>query len=163
MQTRWLLMALCLCAGIAVAKEGPVRVEFVNPEKFSDVNDRQFASRPDKNPNLHAIRKHAEERAARYLGAGQTLRLEFLDIDLAGDHRPQQSPQLSDVRLVTRLYPPRMHLRFELKDAQGQLIDSGEAKLSDLAFDTRSAGLGSEPLRYDMRMLDDWLRKQFRR
>lgn len=161
MQARLLLLALSLCSGIAVASDAPVSVEFVNPEKFTDVRDRRFSSRPDKNPNLRAIRKFAEKRAARYLDDGQTLRLEFLDIDLAGDHKPQISPELSEVRVVSRVYPPRMHLRFELKGAQGQVLDSGEVKLSDLAFDTRTAGFASDPLRYDTRMLDEWLRKQF--
>jgi hypothetical protein len=148
-------------APAAFASDGQVTVEFVQPDKFTDVRDRQFASAPDKNPNLHVLRKYMEERPTRYLKAGQTLKIEFTDIDLAGDHRAQLDPQLSDVRLVTSLYPPRIKLNFVLKDQMGAQIRAGQVDLRDLGFDTNSTGSLSESLRYEKRMLDKWLRKEF--
>ncbi|MBK8067080.1 MAG: DUF3016 domain-containing protein [Rhodanobacteraceae bacterium] len=152
---------LLLATSVQAAGPTPVSVEFVNAEKFTDVNDRAFKTSPEKNTNLAALRKHVETKGAKYLKAGQTLAISFTDIDLAGDHKPQLRPQMQDVRLVTGLYPPRMSFNFVLKDANGQVLDSGEAKLSDVGFDTHSAGLSSDALRYEKRMLDKWMRAEF--
>lgn len=154
------LIALALTPATA-APAGSVTVDFVQPEKFTDVRDRQFASPPDKNPNLSGLRRYLETRAARYLEDGQSLKIEFTDIDLAGDHHAQTNPRLSDVRLVTRLYPPSLKFNYVLKDAAGTVLRSGEEKLRDLAFDS-SATSGSGPLRYEERMLDKWLRQTVR-
>jgi hypothetical protein len=156
------LVSLLLAAACAqAAGPSPVTVEFVNAEKFTDVNDRYLKTSPEKNTNLVALRKHVETKGAKYLKPGQTLAISFTDIDLAGDHKPQISPQMQDVRLVTGLYPPRMSFNYALKDATGQVLRSGEAKLSDVGFDTHSAGLSSDPLRYEKRMLDKWMRAEF--
>lgn len=154
------LIALAVTPAMA-APSGAVTVEFVHPEKFTDVRDRQFASPPDKNPNLSGLRRYLETRAAHYLQDGQSLKIEFTDIDLAGDHRAQTNARLSDVRLVTRLYPPSCQFNYVLKDAAGTVLKSGEEKLRDLAFDSSSTS-GSGPLRYEERMLDKWLRQAIR-
>lgn len=159
-----LLLAACLLAGTTFAADrasGPVSVEFVDAEKFTDVNDRALKTSPEKNTNLSALRKHVESKGNKYLKPGQTLAISFTDIDLAGDHKPQLSPQMQDVRVVTGLYPPRMSFNYVLKDASGQVLKSGEAKLSDVGFDTHSAGLTSDPLRYEKRMFDKWMRAEF--
>lgn len=164
MQAYLLLLAACLLAGSALAADraaGPVTVKFVDAEKFTDVNDRALKTSPEKNSNLAALRKHVETKGTKYLKPGQTLAISFTDIDLAGDHKPQLSPQMQDVRVVTGLYPPRMSFNYVLKDASGQVIKSGEAKLSDVGFDTHSAGLTSDPLRYEKRMFDKWMRAEF--
>lgn len=152
---------LLAAAGVQAAGPAPVSVEFVNAEKFTDVNDRYLKTSPEKNTNLAALRKHVESKGTKYLKPGQTLAISFTDIDLAGDHKPQLSPQMQDVRLVTGLYPPRMSFNYVLKDATGQVLKSGEAQLSDVGFDTHSAGLSSDPLRYEKRMLDKWMRAEF--
>mgnify|MGYP001171473461 CR=1 FL=1 len=154
-------LASLLLAAASAQAAGPVSVEFVNAEKFTDVNDRALKTSPEKNTNLAALRKHVETKGAKYLKPGQTLAISFTDIDLAGDHKPQLSPQMQDVRVVTGLYPPRMSFNYILKDASGQVLKSGEAKLSDVGFDTHSAGLTSDPLRYEKRMLDKWMRAEF--
>lgn len=154
-------LASLLLAAASAQAAGSVSVEFVNAEKFTDVNDRALKTSPEKNTNLAALRKHVETKGAKYLKPGQTLAISFTDIDLAGDHKPQLSPQMQDVRVVTGLYPPRMSFNYILKDASGQVLKSGEAKLSDVGFDTHSAGLTSDPLRYEKRMLDKWMRAEF--
>ena len=107
------------------------------------------------------MRKHTEKRAARYVQDGQTLLIEFTDIDLAGDHLPNIDPSLYDVRTVTGLYPPRIKLNYSLRNAAGTVLKSGQADLRDLGFDASSPGRSSDALRYEKRMLDKWLRKEF--
>ncbi len=138
-----------------------VSVEFVNAEKFTDASDRRMKSAPDKNPNLASLRRHVESRASRYLQPGQTLDVRFTDIDLAGDFRPSVDVAMSDVRLVTQLFPPRLKLSYEIHDASGATVRSGDADLRDVAFLTSSGGNTSDVLRYEKRMLDKWMRKEF--
>ncbi|MGE4072017.1 MAG: DUF3016 domain-containing protein [Lysobacterales bacterium] len=156
------LVAALVATPAPAAGDGPVAVVFVQPEKFTDVRDRQFASPPDKNPNLSGLRRYLETRGKRYLSGGQQLKIEFTDIDLAGDHRAQSNLELADVRLVTSLYPPRLEFNYSLTDASGATLKSGTVKLRDLAFDISSTGTASGPLRYEQRMLDKWLRQELR-
>ena len=153
------LIGLQALAESPVAK--PVVVEFVNPENFSDIRDRQFPTKPEENPHLKNLRKHMEKSAARYVGPGQTLLIKFTDIDLAGDIEPHSNPNLLDTRTVKGVYPPRAKLNYVLSDAQGAVVKSGEADLKDLGFDAHNGGMSSDPLRFDKRMLDKWLRKEF--
>lgn len=157
----FLPFALLLCAQpvLADSSAGPVRVEFVQPEKFTDVNERQTRTAPEKNHHLYVLRTHVEKRGARYLQPGQQLEIRFTDIDLAGDHLPQMDPALADVRVVTRLYPPRLKFSYVLRDASGGVLKSGDVDLRDLAFDTQSGTPYTDALRYEKRMLDKWMRQ----
>lgn len=157
---------LCLALfGAQALAESPavpsVVVEFVNPENFTDIRDRQFPSKPEENPHLKNLRKHMEKSAARYVGPGQTLLIKFTDIDLAGDLEPHTNPNLLDTRTVKGVYPPRAKLSYVLSDAQGGVVKSGDAELKDLGFDAHNGGMSSDPLRFDKRMLDKWLRTEF--
>lgn len=149
---------------LACAQEqpaGPVMVEFIHPDKFSDIQEGFLRTSVGDNAHLAALRRHLERKAATYLAPGQTLRIEVTDIDLAGDYAPPGHPALLDIRTVSNLYPPRMNLNYELRDGSGAVVRTGEAKLKDLGFDIGSAGAVSDPLRYDKRMLDKWLRREF--
>lgn len=157
---------LCLAlVGLQALADSPVAktvvVEFVNPENFTDIRDRQFPSRPEENPHLNNLRKHMEKSAARFVGPGQTLLIKFTDVDLAGDIEPNSNPNLLDTRTVKGVYPPRAKLSYVLSDAQGTVVKSGDADLKDLGFDAHNGGMSSDPLRFDKRMLDKWLRKEF--
>ncbi len=87
----------------------------------------------------------------------------FEDIKLAGDYEPWHSPQAQDIRYMKDIYPPRATLNYKLTDASGRTIKEGSSKLLDMAFMERSTpATETDPLRFDKRMLDDWLRKEFR-
>ena len=48
-----------------------------------------------------------------------------------------------------------------LTNADGTTLRKGEANLSDLAYLNRGTPNSNDPLRYEKRMLDDWLRSEF--
>jgi hypothetical protein len=151
-------IALALTRAMA-APSGSVTADFVQPEKFTDVRDRQFASAPEKNPNMSGLRRYLETWAVRYLKDGLSLKIEFTDIDLAGDHRTQTHHNLSDVRLVSNLFPPSMQFNYLLTDPSGASLKSGKVKLSDLGLDAVSSGVANGPQRYEQFKLDKWLRQ----
>ena len=143
----------------ADAPAGAVRVEFTHPEKFTDIDEHDWRTPPERNRHLQELQRYLEKQAPRYLKNGETLTIEFTDIDLAGDYKPQIDPALHDVRLVSRLYPPRMKFNFSQRTADGSELASGSANLRDLAFDITEPSNSSDPLRYEKRMLEKWLRK----
>ena len=56
-----------------------------------------------------------------------------------------------------------MTLRFRELDADGTVLAEGERKLSDRAFLMNASRFNdSDPLRYEKRMVDSWLRSDWR-
>lgn len=155
----WSAMLLALPLYSAVAFAGPVEVQFVDPEAFTDIRDRRFSTPIDKNPNLNGIRRHIEHSAKRYLVGGQTLLVQFNDIDLAGDIEPGVSPY-GELRMVRRMYPPRMSFQYTLRDAMGAEVRSGNVELRDVGFMDSVSGRRSDSLRYEKQMLDQWMRQE---
>src|SRR3546814_6438044 len=61
------------------------------------------------------------------------------------------------------VYPPRITLDFKLVGADGNVLAQGTRELSDIAYLQRGSLLAdSDQLRYEKRLIDDWLRKEFR-
>ncbi|MBS0438413.1 MAG: DUF3016 domain-containing protein, partial [Proteobacteria bacterium] len=56
----------------------------------------------------------------------------------------------------------RATLHYKLSDANGATIREGDSKIADLSYLHRTTNITStDPLRYDKRMLDDWLDREF--
>ena len=164
MRSLWIWASVALLLALSAVAQEPtaqmVTVNFVQPNRFTDVDVRRTYSRPDRNPHLHSLRKYLESRATRYLANGQSLRIDFTDIDLAGDFEPQIDPALHDVRIVSRLYPPRLKFNYSLRSADGATLKLGEADLRDLAFDFGTSGNTSDALRFEKRMLAKWMKQE---
>lgn len=152
--------ALCIAALASVAAAaqaaGIVSVSFVQPENFTDVRD-SFMSRER---HLGALKSHIEQAAAPYVADGQTLKIEVLDVDLAGETRLTR--RATNLRVLKgRGDWPRIKLRYAL-EAGGQPLRSGEARVQDMSYLDRFAGaLQDTALRYERRMLDEWFRDEF--
>src|SRR5262249_16494318 len=71
-----LLMALCL----ALPAHAGVEVSFIHPERYTDAG---FGS-SETQANCDEIARHLERLGQRYLGTGQDLKIDVLDVDLAG-------------------------------------------------------------------------------
>ncbi|WP_300616276.1 DUF3016 domain-containing protein [Dokdonella sp.] len=168
-----LLLALAFLAGSVLGgcattpAQAPdsarVRVDWTDPQRFADVRENPAPSPARKNPEewLQPLARWLQYRADQVLPAGDQLKVTFTDIKRAGAYEPWRGPQWMDVRIVKDIYPPRIDLRFTLTDASGKTLDQGERKLTDLAFLSRGTINNDDPLRYEKRMLDDWLRKEF--
>ncbi len=103
-------------------------------------------------------------RADRILPPGQQLQVTIDDIKLAGNYEPWHGPDSQDIRFMRDLYPPRIDLHYKLLASDGSLIRDGKDKLRDIAYLQRIAPTTStDPLRYDKRLIDDWLKREFAR
>ena len=152
------LMLACLAATAATAAAAPlVEVSFVNPPGFSDAGSTVW----EREANLRALTQHLQSLGARYLSSDQALKVEVLDVDLAGALRPSAHAG-RDLRVVRGGADwPRINLRYTLQGG-GQPGLSGEESLADLDYSHGfTAQRASRPLHYEEHMLDEWFKARF--
>lgn len=150
---RALFFLACMASAAAVA--GTVEVKFTKPESFTDVRDNLMR----RDQVLATFADHLKQLGATGLPAGQTLQIEVLDIDLAGEIWPRSA---RDVRVLRgRADWPRMQLRYTLREGD-RVLRSGEEQLADMNYMMSSLHTGAGgPYAYDMRMLDTWFHQTF--
>lgn len=146
------VLASIVAAGTASA--GTAKVSFIQPERFADAgyNER------DRDANLTLLSRHFE-RLARGLPANQVLKVDVLDVDLAGELPTGRVA--SHIRIVRgRADFPRMHLRYALEE-DGRVLRSGDEWVQDLdyTFGAVEPLRSTQPLYYDKRMLNTWFRE----
>jgi hypothetical protein len=156
-----------VASGLRAAETGkaapPVEVTFVSPEKFTDVTDRYAGGDSGRDDYLSRLKEHLQKSAAPRLAPGQKLAVAFTDIDLAGDFEEWRGIHASDIRILREIYPPRMKLKFTLTDSTGKVVKEGARELIDGAYLLSKPGFSDDELRYDKKLLDDWLRAEFPR
>ena len=151
---------LLVAAGVASA--ATVTVTFVQPETFTDAGySRGRATQRELAELQQEIQRHLQRLADRKLAASDTLQVEVLDIDLAGDFQPHRLARFSDVRVVRDIASPRIKLRY-IGKLGDRVVTGPEEQLSDMNFlwhhNRYSSG---DRLRYEKPMLDAWFEKRF--
>lgn len=142
-----------LGASLPARAAGNLDLQFIASEKFSDIGRGSF----DRERNLKSLADYVQGLASQ-LPEGRALKLEILDIDLAGELRPRGA---QDVRVLRgRADWPQMSLRYTLTQ-NGATLKSGDERISDMAYmDHGHVSDGAYgDLAYDKRMLQDWFRK----
>jgi hypothetical protein len=153
---RSLLRLPLLLASIALAagSHAAVVVTFKEPEKYSETG----VFRDDGPAAMEHIDLHLKRLGERFLPADQTLRIEVLDMDLAGEQ--QMGPRGQDIRVMRgRADWPRIKLRYtwERPNAPAQ---SAEETVSDMAYLQRTVP-NMEAFAHEKRMLETWFRQRF--
>jgi hypothetical protein len=139
---------LALAAGAASAD---VSVNYIEPERFSDLPFTPW----ERESVLKELTQHFAKLGAQ-LPPGQNLRIEVKDIDLAGREYPGRGAR--DLRIIKSngVDWPRIDLHYTI-ESNGQVLRSGDAQLRDMAFmDRRGHYNDGDTLRYERRMIDDW-------
>ena len=146
---------------IPAAHAATAEVQFVHPEKFSDSGKRyQWV---DSDTALAGLKEHLVKQAATMLPADQKLVINVTDVDLAGWYDPRQLAS-RERRIVTESHPPRIDLDFRLLAADGTVLKDGQRNLWDPSFMTSpTLGFGSDNLRYEKAMLQEWMIREFGR
>jgi len=161
--TRWTLgLGALLCAAIASAQPvARVKVDWTDPAQFTEL--RHSHALRDNRPVewLEPLARHLQRKAESRLPPGEQLSVTFTDVQRAGSYEPWRGPRWDEVRIVKDIYPPRIDLRFRVSDADGHTVREGERTLRDSAFLMRDGIDDSDPLRFEKRLLDAWLRKEF--
>ncbi len=147
----------------ALASEGPVQVQWNDPSGFTELRQSRNRWEAERGDWVVKLAEYLRKQAVNQLPDGQQLAVTITDIKLAGDYEPWHGARMDEVRFMRDIYPPRISLQFTLTNAQGQVVDQGERKLVDNAYLYGSTRLSdTDPLRYEKRLLDDWLRRELR-
>lgn len=145
----------------ALPESGPVSVTWNDPATFTEFRNSSNRWAAAEGDWLQDLAKHMRKRAVQQLAPGEHLELNIVDIERAGQYEPWHRPGMQDVRIVRDMFPPSMTVAFRLHDATGAVVDEGERKLIDQAFLTNASPINvTDPLRYEKRMIDNWLRRE---
>ena len=146
-----------LATALATTANAAVIVTFTGSDKYVDTGRYRF----EGTQVLAELEKHFQQLGTRYLHPDQNLRIEVLDIDLAGDERFRGGPN-QDVRILRGGADwPRMRVRYSLEGG-GKPALSGEDSISDMNYLHRPITVRlNEHLAYEKRMLDEWFRTKF--
>ena len=145
----------------AIGTGTPVSVSWGDPAQFTELRYSQNRHEAARGDWVEELASYVAKRVANVLPSGETVEVEIVDIERAGEYEWAYGWN-DDVRVLRDVYPPRMLVRFQRTDADGRVIAEGERRLSDLAYLTGSQPLStSDPLRFEKRMIDQWVRKEF--
>lgn len=147
----------------ALPDNGPVAVAWADPATFTELRPGPNRYDSGRGSWLTDLAKHMRKRAEAQLPAGERLQLTIVDVDRAGDFEPWRGMRQQDIRIIRDIYPPRMTVQYQRFDANGTLIAEGERKITDPAFLVNASPISdTDPLRYEKRMVDSWLRRELR-
>ncbi len=148
-----LLPALFLCS----AAFAGVTVNFIEPARFTDMPYTQA----EKDTVLQDLRRHLTTLGEKWLPAGQELKIDVLDIDLAGRIRLNAG---RDIRVLNGGADwPMIEVRYTLESG-GKTLKSSSERIADMNYfqsHVQSPSQSRESLYYEKRMLEDWFRKNF--
>lgn len=145
----------------ALPESGPVSVRWNDPATFAELRYSRNRWDAARGNWLTELATYMRKRAELQLPAGERLELTIVDLDRAGDYEPWHGFRFEDTRIIRDIYPPRMTVQYKRYDASGAVVADGERKLSDPAFLLGSSPINeSDPLRYEKRMIDSWLRRE---
>lgn len=140
--------------------DGPVSVSWSDPSGFSDLRysgNRWAASQGDW---VAQLAEYLQQRAAARLPDGARMEVTITDIQRAGRYEPWLGMQYDQVRIMRDHYPPRMQMNVRITGADGQVLAEGERKLQDTSYLQGGSRNDTDALRYEKRMIDDWLRRE---
>jgi hypothetical protein len=149
------LIATALLALGGAAGAGTVEVAFVNPSNYTDAGNAVWEERQ----NLDALARHLESLGRRMLPSDAALKVELLDVDLAGTLELRGTNPTRIVRGRTDF--PRIQLRYSLS-APGQPVRTADEDVRDIDYarGPRSTRR-DQPLYYEKRMLERWFTQRF--
>ncbi len=144
----------------ALQSEGPVQVEWQDPSGFTEIRYSHNRFEARRGDWVRQLAEHLQERLAQVIPPGERLEVLITDIERAGEYEPLGA-SMRDVRVVRDLYPPRMELSFVRHGADGVVLDQGNRSLLDLGFLSSSLRSTHDPLLFEKRMIEDWVRREF--
>ena len=141
----------------AGAASAAVTVNYVNMEQFADLPSTDWEREEVLKGIADYIKKLGED-----LPAGHDLTVNIYNVDLAGREYPGTRAS-GDMRVLEGKSDwPLIELQYSLS-ANGQVVDSGTASISDVSYMNRLMKRSQETdrLRYEKRMLQAWFKKTF--
>jgi hypothetical protein len=145
---------------ISPSAQADVHVTFTAPETYVDAGLRREDGARAREVTLRTIREQLVRLGERFLAPSQTLEIEVLDIDLAGEIEWWHGPY--DIRFLRSYTWPKIKLRYTLKD-NGETTRSSEEWISDPSYQMNviAATRSGDVMPYEKEMLARWFRSRF--
>jgi hypothetical protein len=156
--SRHYLFSLLTTALIAVPASATTTVTFIKPTEFTDIG---FYNQ-ESSAAMSALEQHFKTLSQQYLAPNQNLKIEVLDIDLAG-RIEYGSRRFYDKRILRGTADwPRIRFHYVL-EADGNEVVNSQADIADMAYLSRiSTHYSNMSYPYEMRMIDDWFKTTFK-
>jgi hypothetical protein len=143
-----------LTAVAATTVSAATTVNFVKPENFVDMP----FSKVEKQRVMDDLQAYIAKLGTK-LPAGQDLKVDITDIDLAGREEPfyRGRPDMRVLRGGADWPMIELHYRIE---AEGKVVKEGDSRLADLNYLRQFNGVRStDSLRFEKRLLEDWFKE----
>lgn len=142
-----------------------VEIIWLTPEEYSDVRPSNESRRGFRERTTQQLSRFIDRELASFNqqnGTSYRLQMTIRDLDLAGQVWPASfiglGNGINDVRIVKRLYIPRMTFDFTLSDEQTTHRSEMKYEVKDMNF---MQGINryfrSDSLRYEKHMVAEWL------
>lgn len=142
----------------SVSMAGTSEVTWTNPDDYRDVDAGEGHRGKFKAKVFSDFEEHFA-KLAEALPEGQTLKVEVVDVDLAGD---VNHGGMRRIRVIKDLYSPRLEFNYQVVDQNGNEVKAGKEDIRDMNFMMGSTmKYSNDTLQYEKKMLDDWFRDTF--
>ena len=156
------IVLTCLLLGLSNGILADVEIEWVEPERFRDIQGGDVNQKRFQNQVIAVLTAHFEEAAAQTLPAGQDLRISITDVDLAGDVEYFFFRFPFGIRVMRDIYFPSIKFSYVLSDESGEVLKSGDTNIRDMGYlFSGNHFINNPPFDYEKRMIDDWFRDTF--
>lgn len=154
------LLALLALSALALpaAAAGRVEVSFVDPDSYTDIGLAGY----QRERSLKTLDAYLRS-LGRELPDGQTLKIEVIDVDLAGNLEPFGLHPYLEVRIQrSRSDWPRLNLNYTLL-SEGHAPKTGTVRLTDTGYlyALRGSNRAAEEMLYEKTMIKRWFDANF--
>lgn len=149
-------IGLLCSAALVAAQAGTVEVSYDPAAAWADAGDTPS----ERTATLESLAAALRALGPRLPGQDAVLRVQLLDVDLAGTVQPV-GPRGRMLRVVRGGADwPRLRLSYTLSEG-GRELRRGEEQLSDMAyFWNQNPAESSDPLRREKRLLSGWFEQR---
>ncbi len=144
---------------LAAPAHAVIEVAFIKPAGYSDAAVKGGPFGSGSLGVVNAIRNHLMDLGNNNLSPSEGLRIEVLDIDLAGRYEWWRFP--FDKRVMRKGSVPSIDVRY-IYYVDGKKVDEREEQITDTEYlQSAAADNSGDALRFEKAMLDRWFRDRF--
>jgi hypothetical protein len=156
-----LVFIAAMALATAGAQAATVNVQWNDPKEYRDIRAVQSSQQRFEERVIEELEEEFRDEAAK-LPADQTLNISVKDVNLAGEVEYFYRDYPFGLRVIRNVDFPQLELSYELRDANDQVIQSGDETLQDLGFrfdaPTRA---DRSTLRYEKALIHEWYQQSF--
>ena len=160
MKTSSIVVSILLVLGsvCSSAQAATVEVTFTEPKNFTDLRSGEQNRKQFRDDVFYNFEKQLK-KLAKALPEEQLLKIEFTDIDLAGEIDMLNARLF---RVVKNVYSPRLAFKYQLIAKDKSLVLEGEENIRDTSFMTHgNLRYKNQMFGYEKQVLDNWFDDTF--